>query len=644
MVRWWRLALLVLAGVVAAAAATVLAVAVNVATGGTAKWFPSVERHPLLWTVGATVTVAVAPLLAWAAQQRYARGLSVLVPPVQQLEPWVVDRPAEVDQIVSALRHHGGTVGITTSVPVAGGLGKTTVAKMVCADRRVLHRFGSRVYWVTLGRDVGKQALTRRVNDLIKRLDPGQPATFTDAQPAASHLRTMLAAGPRRLLVIDDVWSEEQLAAFPVAGRCARLVTTRIPSLVTGASELVKVNQMSETQARALLTAGLPPLPPAVAEELIKKTLQWPLLVRLANKILADQAKLQPVTAAAEDLLGRLRLGGALQVDELTGAATRQLDISDPDQRKKAVRATIQASTSLLSPEGHNRLAELAVFAEHKTIPLTLITALWQSTGGLDRMAAGALCTRLADLALLTLVPGGDGGAVTVHDVIRDFLREELGSTRLAQLQQVLLDAAAQGLPTAAAAAADGGVVTAWWELPGTARYLWEHLIEHLLAAGRFDQAAEVAADLRWAGARLQASGPAGPYADLALVGTPRAKQLGRVLGQAAHLLAPTGPPYSRIDILYSRVSHDPDWAAQAEALTADRKPPRLINKWPLPDLPDPMCAAPSPATPARWMRWRSPRTAPGWPAPPAPTTTRCGSGTRPPASSAPPSAAAAAR
>ena len=69
MVRWWRLALLVLAGAAAAAAATVLAVAVNVATGGTAKWFPPVERHPLWWTAGATVAVAVASLLVWAAQR-----------------------------------------------------------------------------------------------------------------------------------------------------------------------------------------------------------------------------------------------------------------------------------------------------------------------------------------------------------------------------------------------------------------------------------------------------------------------------------------------------------------------------------------------------------------------------------------------
>ena len=585
MVRWWRLVPLVLAGVVAAAAATVLAVAVNVATGGTAKWFPPVERHPLRWTAGATAAVAVAGLLVWAAQRWYERGLSVLVPAVQRPEPWVVDRPAEVDRIVRALRRSAGTVGITTAVHGAGGFGKTTVAKMVRADRGVLRRFRGRVYWVTLGRDVGKQALAGLVNGLIGQVEPGRAATFTDARQAAEQLAAVLAAGPRRLVVLDDVWSEEQLAAFPAAGRCARLVTTRIPSLAMGVSVPVKVDQMSEPQARALLSAGLPPIPAAVTAGLLEETGRWPLLLRLVNKILADQAQLRDLATAAEDLLGRLRRGGALQVDQLTGAAGQHLDVGDPDQRQRAVRATIQASTSLLSAAEHDRFAELAVFAEDETIPVTLVTALWQATGGLDQMATVALCARLSDLALLTLVPGGCDGAVTVHDVIRDFLGEELGSTRLAQLHQVLLDAAAQGLPTAATAPG-GGVVTAWWELPGTARYLREHLIEHLLAAGRADQAEEIAADLRWVGARLQASGPAGPSADLARIGTPPAQRLAQVLGRAGHLLAPTDPPHSVIDILYSRVSQDPSWSAQARALTASRKLPRLINKWPLPDLP----------------------------------------------------------
>ncbi len=332
MVRWWRPALLVLAAaLLAAGAGTVLSVAVNVATGGKAKWFPTMDSYPLWWIAGATVGVAAAGLLVCEAQRKYVQVREEVIPAEQKLEPWVVDRPAEVDQIVAALRRSAGTVGITTAVHGAGGFGKTTVAKMVRADRRVRRLFRGRVYWVTLGRDVGKQVLAGLVNGLIGQVEPGQAVTFTDARLAAERLAAVLAAGPRRLVVLDDVWSEEQLAAFPVAGRCARLVTTRIPSLAKGASVPVKVDQMSETQARALLSAGLPPLPAAVAAGLLEETGRWPLLLRLVNKILANLAQLRPdVAADAEDLLGRLRRGEVLQVDQLTGATGQQLDVSDP--------------------------------------------------------------------------------------------------------------------------------------------------------------------------------------------------------------------------------------------------------------------------------------------------------------------------
>jgi hypothetical protein len=367
-VRWRLFALLVLAGVLVAATGTAVAVTANVATGSKAQWFPPVGRHPLWWMAGATTAVAGAWLLAWWAGRRYDRELAVLVPAVQRPEPWVVDRPAEVDQIVAAVRYRGGaTVGITTAVHGAGGFGKTTVAKLVRADRRVLRRFGGRVYWVTLGRDVRKEALARKVNDLIARVEPGHPVTFTDARQAGEHLAAVLAAGPRRLVVLDDVWFEDQVAAFPVGGRSARLVTTRNPSLVARSSVPVKVDQMSVAQARAVLLADLPQLPPPVVDGLVNETGRWPLLLRLINKILVDQARLQlDVTTAARDLLDRLCGGGVRQVDQLTGADWQQLDVSDPDQRQLAVQATIGASTGLLTTADRSRFAELAVFAvEH---------------------------------------------------------------------------------------------------------------------------------------------------------------------------------------------------------------------------------------------------------------------------------------
>jgi hypothetical protein len=174
----WRLAAVAAAGLGAAVAGTVLAVAVNAATSGTADWYRgAVERHPLWWTAGATAAVACAGLLLWAAQEWHDRALKELIPARERLERWVVDRPAEVDRIVRALRHRrGGTVGITTALHGVGGYGKTTVAKMVRAHRRVLRRFKGRVYWVTLGRDAGKQALTGLVNDLIIRIQPAPRA------------------------------------------------------------------------------------------------------------------------------------------------------------------------------------------------------------------------------------------------------------------------------------------------------------------------------------------------------------------------------------------------------------------------------------------------------------------------------------
>jgi hypothetical protein len=592
--RRWRAVGVAVAALAAAAAGTLLAVAVNVATGGTARWFPAVQRQPLGWTAGATVAVAGAALLAWWTQRSYERGLAVLVPAAQRPESWMVDRPDEVQQIVTALcRRNGATVGITTALYGAGGFGKTTVAKLVRADRRVLRRFDGLVYWVTVGRDARRGALTEKVVELIRWIDPDRPVSFTDPHQAGAYLAALLQAGPRRLLVLDDVWFGEQLDAFPVGGRCARLVTTRQPSLVPDSwVPRVRVDQMSLAQARKVLLADLPALPEPIVDGLLEETGRWPLLLRLVNKLLLEQARLRSdFTTAAQALLARLRRGGALQVDQLTGAADRRLDVNDPAQRQQAVAATIQASTGLLAAGERERFAELAIFAEDEAIPVELVTALWGATGGLDELAAVALCARLADLALLSLTRSGRGGTVGLHDVVRDFLHDELGSTRVRQLHRVLLDAVAADLPTAppaASAAGDTADVVAWWQLPESARYLWDHVVQHLLVADRGAAAEALAVDLRWVGARLEQSGPTGPFTDLSTIETPTTARLRRLFGQTAHLLTPTQPPHSRVDILYSRVAHDPDWGRQAQRLAHDRTLPALRNRWPLPDLPHP--------------------------------------------------------
>jgi WD40 repeat protein len=574
-----------------ASAVVLTGVVVNAATGSPVNWLPSMNEHPLRWLAATIPVTVVSGLFGLWAQRRYDRTLAEVVPVAQRPESWVVDRPEKVREIARALcrRRSGSTIAVTTAVHGAGGFGKSTVARIVWADKRVLRRFDGRVFWVTLGRDVRRGALVEKINDLVKRIDPTKAQPITDVRQAADHLAAVLAEGPRRLLVLDDVWFEDQLAAFPVAGHSARLVTTRNPSLIGSDGVTIEVDRMSELQARAVLTADLPPLPAGLVDGLMVEADRWPLLLRLINKILVDQGRLRTdVAVAADELLQRLRADGALQVDALTGATTQALDVADPDQRRLAVAATIEASIGLLAEAERERFAELAIFVEDEAIPVTLVASLWKATSDLDAVAARALCARLSDLALLTVAATDGGGTVSLHDVVRDYLREGLGAIRLCEVNEVLIGAVAAGLPAAQPAVPDdpGPETTAWWQLPETSFYLWDHLVEHLLAAGRANDADTLVADLRWITARLGHSGPNGPFADLTRVGSDRATRLARVFGQTSHLLAPTDPPHSLVDILFSRIAHDPHWGPRVARLAAEGTRPALVSRWPLPDLP----------------------------------------------------------
>ena len=422
-------------------------------------------------------------------------------------------------------------------------------------------------------------------------MSPGEDATFTDPELAGRRLGSLLDSGPRRLLVLDDVWTPEQLAPFSEGGKqCNRLVTTRVPELLVGRAVAVRVDQMSPQQARDLLTSGLPELDPAVADGLLAVTGRWPLLLRLVNKILADYARMATdVSDKGAVLLARLRAGGPAVVDDLLGTTGRTLDVGRPQERARAIRATIGASTGMLDGNDAERFAELGMFAEDEVIPFALLARLWRTTASLDDLQAAQVCRRLAQLALVAQV-SNPVHSVIMHDVIREFLRAELGEHRLSGLNGLLLDSLAAdfGAEDPLGRNGLGPVRAAWWNIKDDDPYLWGHLIEHLRDATRLDEADAVAGDLRWVAARLERFGPAAPAADLSAVGTPRANRLWAVLARVAHLLAPAEPTGAVVDVLHSRVARDPDWGPQVNALRNSCRRPRLVNRWPPPDLPSP--------------------------------------------------------
>jgi hypothetical protein len=88
--RFGRLTLVAVAALLAAAANTVLAVAVNVATSRSVSWFATVEHHPLRWIAGVTVATPVFGLLLWWGQRGYDAGQHEPGPAVPQPQPWAM--------------------------------------------------------------------------------------------------------------------------------------------------------------------------------------------------------------------------------------------------------------------------------------------------------------------------------------------------------------------------------------------------------------------------------------------------------------------------------------------------------------------------------------------------------------------------
>src|SRR3954469_2330887 len=237
--RWWPVAtpLLLAAGV-----AYVVALVNGTPSG-------------LAWTAAAGLSVAGT---TWLLQRHTDRRLLGTVPATQRPGSWLVRRPREVDAVVAAVCRRGGPmVAVSTALPGAGGFGKTTVARLARTDRRVLRRFGDRVHWVTFSRDVRSgTAIAQRINEVLRQL--GSDRTFTDPRAAGEHLAGLLEAGAPRLIVLDDIWYPEQLDPFKVrGGRCACLVTTRMPELPGRNAVPVPVDEMTARQARQVLTDDL---------------------------------------------------------------------------------------------------------------------------------------------------------------------------------------------------------------------------------------------------------------------------------------------------------------------------------------------------------------------------------------------------
>ncbi|KAJ9184768.1 hypothetical protein P3X46_004460 [Hevea brasiliensis] len=141
----------------------------------------------------------------------------------------VIGRESDRDKIIEYLLHHGELENLSV-VPIVGigGLGKTTLAKMVYNDERVDRNFQLKM-WVCVSEDFDVTRLAKEITSSATGRSYGD-LTMDQLQ---ARLRRSLA-GRKFLLVLDDVWNENLVRWVELRGLlegCAMgskiIVTTR---------------------------------------------------------------------------------------------------------------------------------------------------------------------------------------------------------------------------------------------------------------------------------------------------------------------------------------------------------------------------------------------------------------------------------
>ena len=484
------------------------------------------------------------------------------IPPMRGDE---VARPELTEKLITAvLAADADPVGITAGIVGAGGFGKTTLARMVVHDKRVQARFDDGVAWVTVGEDVGGPELAQKLVSAARLFDAGAPLV-TDPIAAGAVLGRALDQR-RVLIVVDDVWSSAQVEPFLIGGHgVVRMFTTRQQGVLPDRAERVAVDQMPDSQAHALLTADLPHMPARLVRDVLQTTGRWPVLLALVHGAVQDAVR-----------------GGADPTDELSDVlialrteGVTALDPHNPDDRARAVAATMEAGLRRLTSDERARYLELAVFGDNVTIPGDVAARLWAHTARWTHFQARRLFQRLYDLSLIVSYRRQPDRLV-LHDVIRTYLRHRTRSSR-GRLNAAVVDAHRDMLSGSGS----------WAGLPGDQIYMWTWLATHLHGARRRHELDALLADPFWLLGKLTYVGPASLEADLQLSHVPRMQALAAVVRQNAHLLAVTDSPGSLPATFASRLPKNTGLDELSEQMLATVTGPHLRALTPFPDLPE---------------------------------------------------------
>ena len=294
---------------------------------------------------------------------------------VPQLPPQgVVGREGELRDIARLL---GTSSASAASVPPLvlrgmGGIGKTTLALATGWNQDIGQHFPDGVLWTELGPNpVTRSLLNGWGTALGVDLVP-----LPDEMACRDRLRDILS-GKRMLLIVDDVWEPRHGDLFQVAGPYGRLLfTTREPPVanaLTVPSHILRVDVLAPEASLALLATFVPQAvadEPEAARRLCERVEQLPLALKLAGRLLANEAEVPR----------RMRR----LVDELAERGDSRLALQQAEGRRGlpegavSLKDILGLSVERLNPVDRTRFAMTAVFGgEPLTWELDAAAAVW---------------------------------------------------------------------------------------------------------------------------------------------------------------------------------------------------------------------------------------------------------------------------
>ncbi|KAH0649396.1 hypothetical protein KY285_034644 [Solanum tuberosum] len=176
-------------------------------------------------------------------------------------EPQVYGRGKEKDEVVKILINSASDAQELSVLPIfgMGGLGKTTLAQMVFNDQRVTEHFHPKI-WLCVSDDFDEKRLIKTIIGNIE-------GSSLDVEDLASFQKKLqeLLNGKRYLLVLDDVWNDDQKkwanlrAVLKVgASGASVLTTTRLEKRAFGYQEEINPNLVAIGKEIVKKSGGVP--------------------------------------------------------------------------------------------------------------------------------------------------------------------------------------------------------------------------------------------------------------------------------------------------------------------------------------------------------------------------------------------------